>query len=70
MSDEGRAQIEAGIRCLLESAGFRASHDFARYWYAETAKIAEAVEDPAARWEILTTALRRIGWDDEGRPRP
>ena len=34
----------------------------ARYWYAEAKKIAEQVSDPAARWEILTTALLRVGW--------
>lgn len=33
-----------------------------RFWWAEAQKIAEQVDDPAARWEILLAALRRVGW--------
>ena len=36
----------------------------ARFWWAEAQKIAEQIDDPAARWEILLTALRRVGWPD------
>lgn len=44
-----------------------ATRTLARYWWAEAQKIAERIDDPAVRWEILVTALRRVGWPDEGR---
>ena len=52
------------LRQLAEGAGYAASHAFARYWHAEAQKIAEAVSDPSARWEILVDALRRVGYGD------
>lgn len=45
---------------MAEAATRRVS----RFWWAEAQKISEATTDPAARWEILLTALRRIGWPE------
>ena len=40
------------------------THAVARWWWAEAQKIAEQIDDPAARWEILLLAMRRVGWPD------
>lgn len=36
----------------------------ARWWWAEAQKVAEQIDDPPARWEILLTAMRRVGWPE------
>ena len=36
----------------------------ARWWWAEAQKISEQIDDPAARWEILLLAMRRVGWPE------
>jgi hypothetical protein len=33
-----------------------------RFWWAEAQKISEVTTDPEARWDLLLTALRRVGW--------
>ena len=53
------------LRRLLARMSFEASHAVARYWWAEAVKIQQATDDPAARWDILVTALRRVGWPDQ-----
>lgn len=44
-----------------DQLGRAASIAFARFWYAECQKIAEQIDDPAARWEIMVRALHRVG---------
>ena len=36
----------------------------ARWWWAESQKIVGQIDDPATRWDLLLTALRRVGWPD------
>lgn len=62
-------EVEAELERRLAAAGFAASARFARYWWAESCKIAEQIDNPVSRWEVLRTALRRIGWADDGNER-
>lgn len=48
----------------LEREGLADGRQFARFWYQETLKIAEQVDDPATRWEIMQRALKLLGWVD------
>jgi hypothetical protein len=50
---------------IKDQGAFEASRAFARYWWAECRKIAEQIDDPAARWDILVKALARVGRIDE-----
>ena len=59
MSDDA----EFGERVAIVS-----TRTVSRYWWAEAQKIAEQVSDYEARWEILTTAMRRVGWPAERTP--
>lgn len=58
--------MSAEVERLLARAGYRAAPRWARYWWAESRTIAAAFDSPASRWEVLTTGLRRVGWDKEG----
>lgn len=39
-----------------------ATRSASRWWWSEAQKIAEQVDEPSARWEILLTAMRKVGW--------
>lgn len=49
---------------IKEEAAREGTRATSRFWWAEAQKIAEQINDPSARWDILLTALRRVGWPD------
>lgn len=49
---------------VAEQMGHVAAKAFAQFWWSEAHRIAEQIDDPAARWEIMVQALHRIGWPD------
>lgn len=61
MSDAPLAPALERIKHEAAQEGTRAA---SRFWWAEAQRIAEQINGPAARWEILLLALRRVGWPD------
>ena len=54
----------AELERLKHQLAAELTHSVARWWWAEAQKIAEQIDDPAARWEILLLAMRKVGWPD------
>lgn len=49
---------------IKQEVAAEATRAVSRFWWCEAQKIAEATDDASARWDILLTALRRVGWPD------
>ena len=49
---------------IRAEAATEATRAVSRFWFAQAVKISEAETDPEARWDLLLTALRRIGWPE------
>jgi hypothetical protein len=47
---------------IKQEAAEEATRAVSRFWWAEAQKISEVTTDPEARWNLLMTALRRVGW--------
>jgi hypothetical protein len=49
---------------IRTEAATEAARVISRFWFIEAAKISAATPDAEARWDLLLTALRRIGWPE------
>lgn len=56
--------LAVDLDALKHDVAAEATRAVSRYWWSEAQKIAEQVDGYEARWEILLTALRRVGWPD------
>lgn len=53
------------LDALKTAIATEATSTVSRFWWAEAQKVAEQINDPATRWEILLLALRQVGWPSE-----
>lgn len=56
------APLAPDLERLKRDTAEEATRAVSRFWWSEGQKIAEQVDDHAARWEMLLTAMRRVGW--------
>jgi hypothetical protein len=53
---------DLALERIKQEAVEEATRATSRAWWAEAQKISEVTTDPGARWDLLLTALRRVGW--------